>query len=284
MIKSVISLGAALAAAVVSTTAASAVELKETWRLEGLEAPESVALSADGRFFYVSNIKGDGDIKDGDGYIARVSRDGKMLEKTWATGMNAPKGLALHGGRLFAADIDTVMELDAATGKTIKAYPVEGAKFLNDVAIAPGERADDAVVLVSDSGMARINALDHGVISVWLADPQLRAINGLLPEKDRLVVTTMTGLLLAVDWKTRAITRLAEGLGDGDGVARLADGRYVVSEWPGRLFEVSPDGSNRVIADIRKEEAYINDFLLADGQLIVPHMKAGRLAAYRIDD
>ncbi len=266
--------GAAHAQATPAPTASADPEL--AWRLDGLESPESVALSADGRSLYVSNVGGEGDARDGNGFIARVSLDGKLVQKAWAKDLNAPKGLALHEGRLFVSDIDTLVELDAATGETVNAWPIADAKFLNDVAIGPGGE-----VLVADSGGARIYALDNGAVAAWLAHPDLRAINGLLAEKDRLVVTTMGGLLLAVDWRTKAVTRLAQGLGEGDGVAALGGGRYLVSAWPGRLFEVAADGSSRVLIDSRTEPRFINDFILTRDLLIAPNWKPGSLSAYR---
>lgn len=276
-------LAAALAALVLAAGAGQAqdrapdVALIQVWRLGGLRSPESLLLGADGAFFYVANVSGEGDAKDGNGHIAKVSRDGRLLQLEWAKGLDAPKGMALRGGRLFVADIDRVVELDAATGAIVKAHPVEGAKFLNDVAAAP-----DGRILAADSGTGRIFALHGGKVTVWLQHPDLRSINGLLAEPNRLMVTTMGGLLLAVDWRDKAVTRLAEGLGEGDGVAALGGGRYLVSEWPGRLFEVRADGSHAVVLDTRAEERYLNDFITVGDLLIVPHWKPGELTAYRL--
>lgn len=269
---------AALALSALAGTAfAQPAPLKPVWRLEGLDAPESVVLAPDGRSLLVSNVGGEGDAKDGDGFISRVSLGGRILDRTWAVGLNGPKGLALKGRSLFVSDIDTLVELDAGSGRRLNAWPIAGAKFLNDAAVIPSGQ-----VLVADSGGARIYALDRGAVGVWLAHPDLRSINGLLPERDRLVVTTMQGLLLAVDYRTKAVTRLASGLGEGDGVAALGGGRYLVSEWPGRLFEVGPAGESRVIADSRSEPRFINDFIVVKGLLIVPNWKPGALSAYRV--
>lgn len=266
-----------LAALFAGPAAAAAPKLVPLWTLAGLESPESVALSADGRFLYVANVGGEGDARDGDGFISRVALDGGMIERRWAVGMDAPKGAALKGGRLYVSDIDKLVEVDAASGRVTARYPAPGAKFLNDVAVAP-----DGRVLVSDSGSARIYVLEAGRMQVWLEDPKLRAINGILPEKDRLVVTTMDGLLLSVAWPGRAIGELARGIGDGDGLARLGDGSYLVSEWPGRLFHLATDGSLSVLIDSRASETYINDFILVGDRLYVPHWKPGSLAAYRV--
>ncbi|WP_309091956.1 hypothetical protein [Phenylobacterium sp.] len=268
---------ALFAAVLLAAAPAAAADWTPVWTLEGLADPESVALAPDGRSFFVANVAGEGDVKDGQGFISRVSRDGKLLEREWVRGLDAPKRAIVKGQRLFVSDITRLGEIDIPTAKVVGAYEAPDAKFLNDVAVAP-----DGTVLVADSATARILALQDGRIVPWSADPQLRAVNGLLPERHRLLVTTTAGKLLAFDWKSRAATVLAEGLGDGDGVAPAGDGAYFVSEWPGRLFRVSPDGKAETLIDSRKAGTYINDFIRVGDLLVVPSWKPGRLAAYRV--
>jgi len=247
------------------------------WRLEGLADPESVALAADGRTLYVANVAGEGEVKDGNGFISRVSTGGKMLQRDWVTGLDAPKGAAVAGGKLYVSDIDKLVEIDTVSGKIVARYPAPGATFLNDVGVAP-----DGTVLVADSGTGRIFALQGGAMVVWSADAQLKSVNGLLPEPDRLLVTTMEGKLLAMDYRTRAVTVRASGLGQADGIARADGDNYLVSEWPGRLYYVRPDGRFSTVMDSRARETYINDFIRVGDLLIVPNWKPGSLTAYRI--
>ncbi len=260
-----------------AASAAGETKLEPIWTLHGFSSPESVALSADGSFLYVSNVNGDGEAADGNGFISRVSIDGKMLQEKWATGLDGPKGLVLKGARLIVTDITRVVEIDAVTGERLATHVVPGAKFLNDAVLAP-----DGRFLVSDSDTGSITALKGSKAEVFLEDPRLKSINGLLPETDRLVIVTMQGLLLAMDWKTRTLKKLAQGLGDGDGIAALGAGRYLVSEWPGRVFVVAPDGSNRVLLDTRAEKKFLNDFILVGDTLFVPHWEPGALTAYRL--
>jgi hypothetical protein len=90
--------------------------------------------------------------------------------------------------------------------------------------------------------------------------------------------------LLAIDYQSRAITVLAEGLGDGDGVARLSGGRYLVSEWPGVMHVVAPGGANQTIMNVRSESRYLNDFLLVHRTLFQPHWEPSELSAYRLTE
>ena len=247
------------------------------WRLDGLSDPESVALAADGRSLYVANVAGEGDVRDGNGFISRISMGGKMLQRQWVTGLDAPKGAIVAGGRLYVSDIDKLVEIDTATAKVVARYPAPGATFLNDVAVAP-----DGTVLAADSGAGRIFALKAGTMTVWSAEAELKSVNGLLPEPGRLLVTTMEGKLLSMDYGTRAAKVLATGLGQADGVARADGENYLVGEWPGRLFYVSPDGQKKTLLDSRAGETYINDFIKVGDLLIVPNWKPGSVTAYRM--
>lgn len=255
----------------------AAVSLSPLWTLEGLKGPESVHLSADGAFLYVSNTDGESDARDGSGHISRVSLDGRMLEDRWAEGLDAPKGMALRGDRLFVTDIDRIVEIDAADGRVIERHAVPGAVFLNDLAMAP-----DGTVLASDSGGARIYGLKADRAEIWAIDPRLEGVNGLLPEGDRLVIVTMSGVLLTMDWGTKAIGLLAVGVGNGDGVARLPDDSYIVGEWPGRLFHISQTGRRSTLLTTREEPIYQNDFILVGDTLVVPNLQPGRLTAHRV--
>jgi hypothetical protein len=92
----------------------------------------------------------------------------------------------------------------------------------------------------------------------------------------------MAGRLLAIDYATKAVTVLAEGLGDADGIAPLAGGRYLVSEWPGLMHVVAPRGAHTTIMDTRAEKRFLNDFLLIGDTLYQPHWEPGELSAYRV--
>ena len=115
-------------------SAAHAGAPKKLWELKGLDAPESVVFDPASNALYVSNIGGKIWQKDRNGFIAKVSPDGKMIERNWLAGLDFPTGLALDGGKLYVADIDQLVEIDIASKSIAKRYPAPGAKWFNDVA------------------------------------------------------------------------------------------------------------------------------------------------------
>lgn len=247
------------------------------WRAEGLANPESVVLSSNGTELLVTNVNGEADARDGNGFISRLSLDGRVLQREWVTGLDGPKGIARRGDTLYVSDIDDLVVIDAVSGGVTARIALLGAEFLNDVAIT-----DNGLALVSDSGAGRIYAVRDREVEVWSEGAHLQSVNGLLVERTRVVVTTMQGKFLAIDRATRAITTLAEGLGDADGVAPAGAGRYLVSEWPGVMHVVAPDGTHTSILDARGENFYLNDFLLVGDVLYQPHWEPSALSAYRL--
>jgi len=270
--------GCAQEAASPVADANGAPRLEQVWRLAGFANPESVALSGDGAFLYVSNVNGEADARDGNGFISRVSLDGAMLEREFATGLNAPKGLMAGGGAIYVTDIDQLVVIDAATGAINRRVAAPGARFLNDLAFAP-----DGRVIMSDSATQRIYAVDaDNNVEVWLEHDLLQSINGLMPEADRLVVATMAGRLLAIDYDSRQITVLAEGLGDADAAAAIGGGRYIVSHWPGRMHVVGADGTHDTIIDTTADGRYWNDFTQSGDLLYIAHYEPSEIGAYRV--
>jgi len=260
------------------TSSAAAVELEELWIIEGFASPESIAVSEDGSTLYVSNVAGEAGDRDGEGFISRVSPEGEVLELRWVEGFNAPKGLDISGDQLVVSDIDAVAVIDIATATIVERIEFPEAVFLNDV-----EVLSDGSVLVSDSGAARIYHVEDGAISTYTEGEWLAGVNGLLQEGDQLLISTMdTHSLFAFDPATGEHQVLASDVGNGDGIAILEGGAYLVSEWPGRLFHVSADGTTTTILDTREAPYFINDFNLVGDTLFVPHWQPGAVSAYRV--
>jgi hypothetical protein len=154
------------------------------WSLTGdFQSPESAYYHAASNAVFVSSINGGITEKDGNGYISRLTPEGKVVNAKWATGLNGPKGIRSVGNTLWVADIDEVVGIDIGTGKISSRVAVEGATFLNDLATAP-----DGTIYVSDSFGPRVYAVRDGKASVFLeGNDTVEQVNGLLVDGNRLI-------------------------------------------------------------------------------------------------
>lgn len=250
--------------------------LTQVWVAAGFQAPEGVAVAGD--VLYVSNVAGEGDAKDGEGWISRLALDGTILEEKWVEGLNAPKGLGIRDGKLFVSDYDAYHVIDIARGEIENTYPVEGAGFLNDIAVWQGG------VYLSDSGSARIFQIDENGYKEWLADDRLGGVNGLWPDGDRLLIATMSSGSLLETRGARDLTEIASGMENADGIAVLDDGSYLVSSWPGQIWHVSAEGATTELHNTVEIPVYQNDLTRVGDLIIVPNWQPGTVTAWRLAD
>ena len=121
--------------AITGTLHASAQrQLQRIWETDTtLAIPESVLPDLQNKVLYVSLIDGAPWEADGKGGIGKVDLNGKIINSYWVTGLNAPKGLGMFGGKLYAADMNGVAVIDIATGKIQSVIKIDSAQGLNDI-------------------------------------------------------------------------------------------------------------------------------------------------------
>lgn len=264
----------------VAPALAGAPALVQAWRAEGLCNPEGVAEAPDGALF-ISNVCGEGDARDGNGFISRLSKSGEILDLKFIEGLDEPKGMAVHDGHLYVADIDIVRIYDATTGEALDGAPIEGARFLNDATVWQ----DD--VFVSDSGAGRIWRFTGTSIDLWREGGDLRGVNGLLGVGDRMFVSTMTsGSLFEATapggWRT-----IAAGMEDADGIGvvdKKSGGGFLVSSWPGKIHHVSIKGDVTTVVDTTAEKILQNDLTIIDGLIVVPNWEPSTVTAWTLKE
>ena len=50
-------------------------------QVDGLQTPQSFLADPSGEFYFISNINGEADAKDNNGFITRLDKDGKITER-----------------------------------------------------------------------------------------------------------------------------------------------------------------------------------------------------------
>lgn len=238
--------------------------------------------------YYVSNINGNLNAKDGNGFISKIDGAGTLVIQKFIGGkedqplLDAPKGLAIVGKIIYVADIDSVKGFDKETAKLIVTMDLSdrGAKFLNDIA------ADDqGDLFVSDTQTNRIFRIGAGAdrpVSVFKKGKQLGGPNGVFVNpktKNLMVVSFGSGQVLEID-RAGVVHVLKKGLTALDGIDADNDGNVYVSSFEkGEIYKIPRWGRGPIVtfagglttpADIsvdRKKK-----------QLLIPSMKSNSVS------
>ena len=258
--------------------------LEKVWETPAvLKIPESALYDGARKVIYVSNMVVTTGAKDGQGYIARLSSDGRILANPWVGGLHGPKGMALVGGKLYVSSMDEVVEIDVERGAIAHRYPVEGAKELNDVA------ADaDGTVYITDTGRGQhfIYVLKDGKTGVFLDSPDLSSPNGIYCDGARLLVGGKGGRVLAVDRASKAVTVLFDRIGYVDGLEKISESQFLISDWKGtvRLLQTGRPAVKLLETYPANINAADLGWIVAEKMMLVPTFLDNRVVAYRLRD
>ncbi|HEX7022384.1 MAG TPA: SMP-30/gluconolactonase/LRE family protein [Trueperaceae bacterium] len=265
-----------------------------TFQDVGLASPESVLYDAQADIYLVSNTNGQPP-NDDNGFISKLSPDGKVLDLKWIDGadpgveLNGPKGLTLSGDTLYVADIDTVRMFDLATGEPRGQVKIEGATFLNDMAAGP-----DGSVYTTDTGVnaqfqpagtdAIYRITPDGKVETVIKSTDLAAPNGLLVlDSGALFVVSIApgGLVYkVVDGKQQDVRHL--DVERFDGVVALPDGDMLISSWgASSVVRLSPDGQVTTIVEGVQSPADIG-LDTKRNRLLVPSSMTNQVLVYQL--
>ncbi|MFT5131544.1 MAG: sugar lactone lactonase YvrE [Gammaproteobacteria bacterium] len=271
-----------------SNVYADVMNLNELWQVDEFSDPEAVIYAERTNSLYVSNINGKPAEKDGNGFISKVSMEGEIVEKNWSTGFNAPKGLAIHGTRLYVADVDELVEVSLDTGEILNRYTDSEAKFFND-AVA----ANDGSIYVADTKTNTIHQLKNGKFIRWLNSAELRGPNGLLLESERMLVTAwgtdegseaISGQVLGISMLDKSITIVGNEhtKGNLDGIKVNNNGDYFITDWMlGKLLLLPASGAVQTLLSLEQGTADL-EYIQSKDILILPMMKSNKLIAYKV--
>lgn len=104
------------------------------WALQvsGLESPHSFLADPPSRSYFISNINGDTNALDNNGFITKLSDDGRITAFKFIEGgrgdvtLHAPKGMAIVDQVLYVTDVDTLRAFDKNTGKPLATVVLPG--------------------------------------------------------------------------------------------------------------------------------------------------------------
>ena len=259
----------------VSFAQPSLIKLWETDTL--LKVPESVLFDADNKVLYVSNIDGTEPWgKDGKGSIGKVGLDGKIIAAEWINGLNAPKGMGLHKGKLYVADMTNIVVIDPQKGVIERTITVPDAGGLNDLSID-----SDGIIWVSDSRNKKLYKIEHDKPTLYL--DSLKGPNGVLMRGTDLYILDAGGMYAVKGDKT--LVRITDGMEGGtDGIENISGNDFLVSCWQGAIWYINEKGEKQLLLDTKAEKKNTADigFDPATKIVYVPTFWKNSVVAYQL--
>jgi sugar lactone lactonase YvrE len=251
--------------------------LTKLWELSHkLKYPESVVYDEKRNTLYVSNY-----FYPQRGFISKIDLNGKIEDLEWVTGLNRPTGMCIFKDKLFVVDRTSLVEIDIESGQIVNKNPVPKARFINDVAIDLSGNA-----YITDTQANVIYRFKNGEFEIWMENDQIKNPNGLCVDNNLLLVgNSGDGCLKSVnldDKKINTITHLGEGA-IIDGIKVDARGNYIVSDYNGRVFLVSPSGNKTELLDTTTPQHFCADleYIIGKNLLVIPTLYDNRILTYK---
>jgi DNA-binding beta-propeller fold protein YncE len=181
----------------------------EAAQITGLESPNSFVGDLSGKEYFISNINGEPEARDNNGFITKLNAEGKIIHLKFIQGgagdvlLHAPKGMALVGAILYIADLDQLKAFDKTSGQLIATVSFPTASLtrvsLTDVAAAPG-----GILYVSDQAANSIYRVDPSIdhrVDLLIHDERLAGPAG-------IAIHPRTNHLIVVSWEKGRILEI----------------------------------------------------------------------------
>jgi hypothetical protein len=254
-------------------------QLVKKWETDSIfKVPESVLFDGANNVLYITNIDGKEPWgADGIGSVGKMGADGKNIIVDWVSGLQAPKGMGLHNGKLYVADLTEIVVIDIKTGAIDKKIAVPGAQGLNDISVDK-----EGTVYVSDSKGKRVFKVKGGETEIFI--DSLKGPNGILMHGNNFYVLDAGGMYKRNDDKS--LTKITDGMEGGtDGIEHIAGNDFIVSTWSGMVFYVNAAaGTKQTMLDGRSIKMNSADigFDPVTKTVFVPTFWRNTVAAYEV--
>lgn len=253
--------------------------LTEIWRSDSvMKTPEAVFYDAARDVLYVANMNR---IDEGDdtGFITKMATDGTVIDLQWISGLNEPRGMGIHGDKLFVTDMDRIVIIDVIKGEVLKFVPVDSSVFLNDLAVTK-----EGAAYFSDSRTGIVHKYsEEGELTQWLTG--LEGPNGLFDLGDQMIVSASgSGEVRLVSKATGEYEVMATGVGvDGIEYSGVED-YYILSEWGGRIHVVGNDTIQKILdTEAQKINSADIGYHMSKKIVYVPTFFDNRVVAYKLN-
>ena len=185
-------------------------------QVSGLDTPQSFIADPSGDFYFISNINGEPDAKDNNGFITKLDKAGNISSLHFIQGgvngviLHAPKGMAIVDRVLYVVDLDTIRGFDKETGRTVSDVSLDSTRV-------SGQKQSAALIDIAYDGKGVLYLSDTGANTIYRMD--LAAPGGIAVLTNEAVLAGPAGIawnpksgkLVAVSWNKGKIFEISSG-------------------------------------------------------------------------
>lgn len=215
----------------------------------GFSGPEAVRYDPDQDIYFVSNFNGDGNDRDENGFISKISPDGTIEEMEFITGtsehpLHAPRGMYITGDTLWTCDVDGVHGFDRNSGEQVTFIDFTSFEpgFLNDIAAGP-----DGTLYVTDTVNPRLFSISNSEVSLAVVSIP-HAPNGVTldEEEERVILAPWNEARTFYAWNPATSeleeARTLDAGGNFDGI-EIVEGSWVIASQVDSSLHISGENS-----------------------------------------
>ncbi|MBS0170499.1 MAG: hypothetical protein JSR62_09095 [Nitrospira sp.] len=240
------------------------------WALQvsGLESPHSFLADPPSRSYFISNINGEAEARDNNGFITKLSDDGRIIAFKFIEGgrdnvtLHAPKGMAVVDQVLYVTDLDTLRAFDKTTGKPLSTLvlprPADGKSAQSLMDVAPDGQGHLYLADQGGNAIYRVDLTPTPTLTLYLSGAHLAGPSG-------VAVNPKTGHLAVVSYDSGKIFditpegTLTELASNGFFTGRFQNlsgvdfdrwgSMYVSDATKGKIWRMLPNNKFQVIAE-----------------------------------
>lgn len=257
--------------------------------ITGFSGPEAVRYDPKQDVYFVSNFSGEGNERNENGFISKVTPEGMIEELEFMTGtedhpLHAPRGMYITDDTLWAADADGIHGFDRTTGEQLRFVDFTEFElgFLNDIV-----QGADGNLYVTDTFQSRVFQVQGNSVSI-IADSLPHPPNGIMldPASNQLVLAPWNEALTFYAWDTsedslKEFTQATSG-GNFDGIEFL-NGRLLASSQVDSSLHVIEDGSDFALIYMPGRPADIG-LDTQRNQVAVPYIDLNRVDIWQLPE
>jgi hypothetical protein len=179
-----------------------------------LRSPYSFVNDPIEKSYFISNVNGEPETADNNGFITKLNLHGKLLNLKFIEGgkddvtLHAPKGMALVEHVLYVADLDTLRGFDTTTGKPVIALTIRSR------AASQSESLRTSLSDVTYDGKGHLYCSDQKANTIYRVDLAAQAVSVLVTDPSLagptgLAIHPKSGQIIAVSWEKGKISEIS---------------------------------------------------------------------------